>query len=161
MSSQQSVRRRDNSSTAACGYVTFLLSNAFIILYFLWALLPSHIVENIDEHYTTYYPPRQLAGYIPAYVALIFVFGPILYMGLNMLSCPKDDSIHGIWDTRSNAVFNNNMASSMCADLCSEGSMENECNNFNISNEIDSLPSICDVDVKLINLRIRQGLNTN
>mmetsp|Transcript_37757 Transcript_37757/g.91001 ORF Transcript_37757/g.91001 Transcript_37757/m.91001 type:complete len:143 (-) Transcript_37757:504-932(-) len=128
-----------------CGYVTFLLSNSLFFVYFLWALLPDHIMKHIDDNYTTYYyyPPRELAGYIPAYISLLFVFVPILYMGLNMLTCPKVDSIDGIWDTRSNA--------------CAEN--ENERGNANNSNQIDPLPTICDEDVRSVNLRIRQQLS--
>mmetsp|Transcript_4012 Transcript_4012/g.7157 ORF Transcript_4012/g.7157 Transcript_4012/m.7157 type:complete len:159 (-) Transcript_4012:460-936(-) len=149
---QQSIRRRDNSSTEACGYVTFLLSNVFFIIYFSWALLPSHVIKHIDEHYTAYYPPRELAVYIPAYLALLLVFVPILYMGLNMLTCPTVDSIDGIWDTRST----NFGTASMRAE--SSGECTNECDNNNTANQIASLPAICDEDIKLVNLRIRQQL---
>mmetsp|Transcript_9385 Transcript_9385/g.21174 ORF Transcript_9385/g.21174 Transcript_9385/m.21174 type:complete len:163 (+) Transcript_9385:184-672(+) len=153
---QQPIRRRDHSSTETCGYMTFLLSNIFFIVYFLWALLPDQIIEHIDVHYTAYYPPRELAGYIPAYLSLLFVFVPILYMGLNMITCPKVDCIDGIWDTRSNACCMEDY-SIRNDDLL--GECKKECGNVdNTSNQIDSLPAICDEDVRLVNLRIRQQL---
>lgn len=94
-----------------------------------------------DEHYTIFYPPRALASYIPAYLLLLFITIPILYMGMNMCSCPALDSIDSIWDTRSNA-----------APLTSSSSSPS----FIFS---DSLPEIYDEDVTSINLRIRQRLN--
>ena len=80
-----------------------------------------------------------MASYIPAYLLLLFITIPILYMGMNMCSCPALDSIDSIWDTRSNAVP---LASSSPS--------------FIFSN---SLPEIYDEDVTSINLRIRQRLN--
>mmetsp|Transcript_14353 Transcript_14353/g.30569 ORF Transcript_14353/g.30569 Transcript_14353/m.30569 type:complete len:159 (+) Transcript_14353:103-579(+) len=150
---RQSVRQRDNSSTESCGYITFFLSNIFIIVYFLWALLPSHIIEHINEHYTTYYPPRELAGYIPAYLALLFFFVPVLYMGLNMMTCSPLDSIDGIWDTRSNKCANSSIHRPF--EECT-----NECNNNSVDQlRIGSLPPICDEDIRQVNLRIRKQLS--
>jgi len=54
-----------------------------------------------DEHYAVYYPPRELAVHVPAYLSLLFALAPVLYMGLNMLSCRGSDGIDGMWDTRS------------------------------------------------------------
>lgn len=118
----------------------------------------SYYLQNRDEHYTTYYPPRELAGYIPAYLSLLFVFAPILYMGLNMVTCPKVDDIDGIWDTRSNMCVESSACNNDTSreDLLRESTQE--CGNHNTSNEIDSLPAICDEDVRLVNARIRQQL---
>ena len=44
-----------------------------------------------DEQYRIYYPPRELAGYIPAYLALLFVFIPVIYMGLNIVYHDSDN----------------------------------------------------------------------
>ncbi|KAL9189697.1 hypothetical protein ACHAXT_009372 [Thalassiosira profunda] len=88
------------SSTAACGYVTFLLCNVLLVIYPLWALLPHRIIASIEEKYAIHYPPRELALYIPTYLALLFVFVPVLYMGLNMRSSPAADDIDGVWDAR-------------------------------------------------------------
>ena len=100
-----------------------------------------------DEHYTIYYPPRALANYIPAYLLLLFVTIPILYMGLNMLYCPALDSVDSIWDTRSNKTTS----------TTSSSINDDNTNSFTFS---DSLPEIYDEDVRVINLRIRQKLNT-
>ncbi len=98
-----------------------------------------------DKNYTTYYPPRELAAYIPAYLALLFVLAPILYMGLNMLSCPAVDSIDGIWDTKSNN-FQSRIkdVNVRCVPLMDKGA------NY-------SVPTICDEDVRSVNLRLRQN----
>lgn len=100
-----------------------------------------------DENYTTYYPPRDLAGYFPAYLALLFVFVPILYMGLNMLSCPAVDSIDGIWDTQSNCHMNEDVHA-RCAPFLDKG-----VNYF--------VPTIFDEDVRSVNLRLRQNMMGN
>jgi hypothetical protein len=89
-----------------------------------------------------------LANYIPAYLLLLFVTIPILYMGLNMLYCPALDSVDSIWDTRSNKAPSTTSSSSINDD---------NTNSFTFS---DSLPEIYDEDVRVINLRIRQKLNT-
>ena len=98
-----------------------------------------------DKNYTTYYPPRDLAAYIPAYVALLFVFVPILYMGLNMLSCPAVDSIDGIWDTQSNCKSVNGDVNVRCGSFMDQGASY-------------SVPTICDEDVRSVNLRLRQNI---
>ena len=73
-------------------------------------------------------------------------------MGLNMLSCPKVDSIDGMWDTRSNAW----------TEHLSECNNTNNTNSTNNGNEMMSpLPSICDEDVRAVNLRIRRQLMKN
>lgn len=43
------------------------------------------------EPYRYYYPPRELAGYIPAYLALLFIFIPVMYMGLNIVYHDSDN----------------------------------------------------------------------
>lgn len=98
-----------------------------------------------DENYTTYYPPRDLAGYIPAYLVLLFVSVPFMYMGLNMLSCPPVDSIDHIWDTQS-------------IPSCSSTSLFVAKDVYKDQGRVDdySVPTICDEDVRLVNLRLRQ-----
>ncbi len=60
-----------------------------------------------------------------------------MYMGLNMLSCPPVDSIDHIWDTQSIPSFQ---------DV------------YKDQRRVDdySVPTICDEDVRLVNLRLRQ-----
>ena len=125
-----------------------------------------NIISSSDEHYTTYYPTRALAGYIPAYLVLLFVFAPILYMGLNMLSCPSVDSIDGIWDTRSNLCCNSSVSTKSDDDhmMCSVGTCSNGCNNdsfINGNQSIESLPTLCDKDVRMVNSRIRLNMQRN
>eukprot|EP00985_Skeletonema_marinoi_P004722 scaffold2051_cov139-Skeletonema_marinoi.AAC.6 len=95
--------------------------------------------------YRAYYPPRDLAAYIPAYLALLFVFVPILYMGLNMLSCPAVDSIDNIWDTQSTCNSMNKDVDARCSPVMGKGV------NY-------SVPTICDEDVRSVNLRLRQNI---
>ena len=94
-----------------------------------------------DENY---YPPRDLAAYIPAYLVLLFAFVPILYMGLNMLSCPAEDSIDFIWDTKS-TFYESKEASSRYNPSHYEGMKY-------------SVPTICDEDIRSVNLRLRQRI---
>jgi hypothetical protein len=98
-----------------------------------------------DENYTTYYPPRDLAGYIPAYLVLLFVSVPFMYMGLNMLSCPPVDSIDHIWDTQS-------IPSSSSTSLFATKDVNKDQRRVGDY----SVPTICDEDVRLVNLRLRQ-----
>lgn len=98
-----------------------------------------------DERFTIYYPPRELAAYVPTYLALLFVYVPMLYMGLNMLSCPGD----GIWDTRANdneCGGDNSMGGSAVG-------------NGREDEYTDSIPAVVyDEDVKIVNARIFQQL---
>lgn len=98
-----------------------------------------------DENYTTYYPPRDLAGYIPAYLVLLVVSALFIYMGLNMLSCPSVDSIDNIWDTQS-------------IPSCSSTSLFATKDVYKDQRGVNdySVPIICDEDVRLVNLRLRQ-----
>ncbi len=65
-------------------------------------------------------------------------------MGLNMLSCPAVDSIDGIWDTQSNCQSMNKDVNARCVPFMDEG-------------ENYSVPTICDEDVRSVNLRLRQN----
>jgi hypothetical protein len=89
-----------------------------------------------------------LAGYISAYLALLFACVPIIYMGLNMLTCPTIDSIDTIWDTRSNSCVADPSVCSDSRGLCASG----------CAVTASSIPTICDEDVKLVNLRVRHRL---
>ena len=84
-----------------------------------------------DEQYRMYHPQRELAGYIPAYLGIAFVFVPIMYMGLNVLSSCSDDN---------NGLVRDSVKST------------NECSEDN-NVPIGSIPEICDMDVRLENVR--------
>ena len=167
--------------TKTCGQMTFLLSHAFIIIYLSWALIPALLSssrdlvvapqdERDDGHH--HYPLRiynSWAAYIPTYLALLFLFAPPLYMGLNMKSVPPDDGIDWIWDTRSNTINDDNSKtiSTTAAAAAGEGggvtataTKLEKCNNDNGNSfEIDySLPEICDVDVRTINARVHRNI---
>jgi hypothetical protein len=66
-------------------------------------------------------------------------------MGLNMLSCPAVDSIDGIWDTQSNCHMSEHVHA-RCAPLMDKGV------NYYF------VPTICDEDVRSVNLRLRQNM---
>lgn len=118
-----------------------------------------------DDNYGTYYPPRELAGHLPAYLSLVFVFVPILYMGLNMtVASPQIDHVDWIWDTvgvtsSEKSGVNINDTNTNNSDNVTE---EEDVNGARIegkgliSNNTYSVPTICDLDVRLINLRVRQ-----
>lgn len=66
-------------------------------------------------------------------------------MGLNMLSCPAVDSTDGIWDTQSNNCHSmNDDVNARCVPFMDKGA------NY-------SVPTICDEDVRSVNLRLRQN----
>lgn len=65
-------------------------------------------------------------------------------MGLNMLSCPAVDSIDGMWDTQSNCQSMKDDVNARCVPFMDEGV------NY-------SVPTICDEDVRSVNLRLRQN----
>lgn len=58
-----------------------------------------------DERYRIFYPSRELAGYIPAHLGLLFIGIPLVYMGLNIVYHDLDD--YEIWNTRYNNKFDN------------------------------------------------------
>ena len=64
-------------------------------------------------------------------------------MGLNMLSCPAVDSIDNIWDTQSTCNSMNKDVDARCSPVMGKGV------NY-------SVPTICDEDVRSVNLRLRQ-----
>ena len=61
-----------------------------------------------------------------------------------MLSCPAVDSIDNIWDTQSNNCKSTN--GDGCVSFMDEGT------NY-------SVPTICDEDVRSVNLRIRRNIS--
>ena len=85
-----------------------------------------------------YYPQRELAGYIPAYLGIAFVFVPIMYMGLNVLSSCSDDN--NFDSTYENGLVRDSVKST------------NECSKYT-NVPIGSIPEICDMDVRLENVR--------
>ncbi|KAL3801452.1 hypothetical protein ACHAWO_002164 [Cyclotella atomus] len=147
------------SNNESCGYVTFVLSNAFAILYALYAFLPDSLIQQIDEQYgITHYPPRELAVYIPTYLVILFFCVPIMYMGLNMLSAPKVDDVCAIWDTRSNECRDNHQGVKF--DACTSDCKCVQCESSEDTGESEpfSIPSICDLDVRLVNQYMYQQL---
>eukprot|EP00956_Cyclotella_meneghiniana_P002981 scaffold3609_cov65-Cyclotella_meneghiniana.AAC.12 len=105
---------------------------------YMWQLL-SLFNFTRDKQYGIYYPPRQLAVYIPTYFVLLFFCIPIMYMGLNMMYAPKLDNVDAIWDTMSNE--NVQVAESM------KHVIESQSNGENVG---VAIPSICDLDVREI-----------
>lgn len=100
-----------------------------------------------DKQYGIYYPPRQLAVYIPTYLVLLFFCIPIMYMGLNMLYAPKLDDVDAIWDTMSNE----NMQGAESV----KHSIDSQTNTENVG---VAIPSICDLDVREVNRCIQEQL---
>jgi len=170
------MNEQGRQSRKSCGHMTFLLCHAFIIVYLTWALLPTLLssysafvlesptqqddgrhppIDQQHHHHNYYYLLRisnDLAAYIPIYLALLFVCVPPLYMGLNMKSVPPEDDIDWIWDNRSNTCNNgschdNNSKTETTAEKCSN----DDGYGFTVD---DSLPDICDVDVRIINSRV-------
>ena len=78
-------------------------------------------------------------------------------MGLNMLSAPKCDDISTIWDTRSNECVQTILMNRQQGNVLGVSPSENECTDCEIDSaanggeEYLSVPSICDLDVRLVN----------
>ena len=102
-------------------------------------------IDASDEHYAVYYPPRELAVHVPAYLSLLFVLAPVLYMGLNMLSCRGSDGIDGMWDTRSGDDDDDDDGDDDC------GGGGGDADRYLSS---DSLPAIRDEDAGTVNSRV-------
>jgi hypothetical protein len=79
--------------------------------------------------------------HVPAYLSLLFVLAPVLYMGLNMLSCRGADGIDGMWDTRSGDDDDDD----------DDGDADRYLSS-------DSLPAIRDEDVGSVNSRVSRRL---
>ncbi len=92
--------------------------------------------------------------HVPAYLSLLFVFVPVLYMGLNMLSCRGADGIDGMWDTRSDCVARDDHRLSVEGDAADDDDDDNE--DHHLLSE--SLPAICDEDVRSVNSRVSRRL---
>eukprot|EP00956_Cyclotella_meneghiniana_P013411 scaffold19369_cov59-Cyclotella_meneghiniana.AAC.1 len=103
---------------------------------YMWQLL-SLFNFTRDKQYGIYYPPRQLAVYIPTYFVLLFFCIPIMYMGLNMLCAPNLDDVDAVWDTMSNEDLQ--VAES------TKHIIDSQSNSENIG---VAIPSICDLDVR-------------
>ena len=144
--------------------MTYLLSHAFIIVYLSWALLPTLlsstsssaaadlVIEQRDDkhqHHSPIWISNFWAAYIPTYLALLFLFVPPLYMGLNMKSVPPEDDIDWIWDTRSNTNSNCSLQHYETSTTVTDG---------NGLTKDYSLPEVCDVDVRMINSRVHRIL---
>jgi hypothetical protein len=174
------MKEQARQSRRTCGQMTFFLSHAFIIIYLSWALLPAlsyfdPIVPPQDRRDDVQHPPthhhsqyqyynylirvsNSWAAYIPTYLALLFLFVPPLYMGLNMKSVPADDDIHWIWDTRSNTSKNSSYQDDNYKTLI-EPTTEKFIIEDGHSFAVDySLPEICDVDVRTINSRVHRKM---
>lgn len=167
MAKAAAIRRRDGSDAESCGYVTFILSIPLSVIYFLWAFLPDDVILgfNVDH-----YPPRVLAGHIPAYLMMLFVCLPFLYMGLNMMSSPALDDIDTLWDTRARSQVGGGFGIERASNHAEkDGSgVENGCGGASAMHGIRnhlfredgycSVPNISDLDVHAINLHIRKKL---
>mmetsp|Transcript_21826 Transcript_21826/g.26688 ORF Transcript_21826/g.26688 Transcript_21826/m.26688 type:complete len:146 (-) Transcript_21826:5-442(-) len=136
------VERRKNSATEACGFLTYMLSFPIAAAYIAWCCLSDEMLASLG---VTYYPPKIVTFYFPAYLVTLGLALPLLYAGLNALSAPTIDSLNLLADGHSRE------APPHINSICGGAFL---CEKDEIQNEYGSIPEIFDVDVGLINMHV-------
>jgi len=112
------------------------------VAYLCWAILPDEYLHSLG---ITYYPSKQVAIHMPAYILGLFVAIPLLYSGVNMIISPTICSLSNIHDEYSNVAN---------VDLNQLKSIHRSAVDPNIDES--SVGKICDIDVEVINRLIYQ-----
>lgn len=82
------------------GYVLFLVSLVCLILYHMWAFIPTTIIQSIG---ITYIPSKYWAISLPVFVVmLITLFAIFLYPAINLLLTPSLDHCSTVYDVHFN-----------------------------------------------------------
>ena|SRR6218665_663358 len=78
------------------GYALFLVSVVCLVLYLLWAFIPTAVIHSLG---ITYCPSKYWAIALPVYSSvLIALFGFLIYPSINMLFTPPLNHCSTIWD---------------------------------------------------------------
>lgn len=81
---------------AIYGFVLWLLSYVFLILYIVWTCIPEEWLHLIG---LTYWPQQYWSIAIPAYIFTgILLFGFLIYPSINLLITPPLSSLRTIVD---------------------------------------------------------------
>lgn len=85
---------------AVYGFVLYLMFKTFMVLYFLWALIPTSILENVFG--IDYLPDKYFAVILPILVLLaVMIFGFWAYPALTLSMQPKINALNTIRDSYS------------------------------------------------------------
>ena len=78
------------------GYALFLVSAVSLILYLLWAFIPTYVIHSLG---ITYCPSKYWAIALPSYFCvLIALFGFFIYPSINMIFTPPLNHYSTVWD---------------------------------------------------------------
>lgn len=81
------------------GYVLYLVSFASLVLYLIWAIIPSKVINLIG---LTYIPSKYWSIAFPVFVlTLILIFSVCLYPSVNYLFTPQLNSSQTLTDKSS------------------------------------------------------------
>jgi len=83
-------------SRAVYGFLLFLMSNFFLVMYFVWALVPDDLLHTAGLHFL---PQKYWAVAMPIYLSVAFLaFVFLVYPMMGRLQC------HEAWDAYQPAV---------------------------------------------------------
>ena len=96
-----------SSGRCVYGYALCLISITSLIIYLIWAFVPSHYLNQIG---LTYLPSKYWALAIPTLICfLIFMFATIIYHAIIFMFTPSLASVNTLADSYSkNVKFNIN-----------------------------------------------------
>lgn len=84
------------STRSVYGFVLYIASYTLLILYLIWAYIPTAWLHSIG---LTYWPQRYWAIAIPVFVCCsICIFALLLYPGINLMMTPDLSSVHTVVD---------------------------------------------------------------
>uniref|UniRef100_A0ACD5TM54 Uncharacterized protein n=1 Tax=Avena sativa TaxID=4498 RepID=A0ACD5TM54_AVESA len=89
------ARRRRTRPSEAYGFVGSIAAVAAALAYIVWAYAPEPWLHRIGA---TYYPNKQWAVAVPAFVAVAVAQGVVLYVASNFLLTPPPASFDTISD---------------------------------------------------------------
>lgn len=98
---------------AVYGFVLWLVSYIFLILYVVWAFIPDKWLHSIG---LTYMPQKYWAIAIPAYLfTVLLLFGFVIYPSINLLITPPLEDLRLMGDQ--NVVVHNSQGIAPIRDI--------------------------------------------
>lgn len=101
--------RHGASSVEVYGFVGWIASFVSAAMFGLWAWLPESALHAMG---VTYYPNKQWALILPAYLVVTVLCGFWAYESLNMMDVPPLTALRTVFDDRSKWVSDLNACSS-------------------------------------------------
>lgn len=98
-----------SSGRCIYGYVLFLVSNASLVIYLIWAFVPTHWLYALG---LTYLPSKYWALAFPVFVCTcIFICSTCIYPSVNYLFTPSLQSTETIFDSHTRKAKPNHFRS--------------------------------------------------